>query len=65
MASPADHPLTDSGATLGRVLFYDKDLSIDGMIAPLPLKCRPPCPSRITRRWDSAAAMAIPNSTLC
>ena len=31
--TPADNPLTDSGATLGRVLFYDRDLSVDGTVA--------------------------------
>ena len=30
---PADNPITDAGATLGRVLFYDKKLSIDGSVA--------------------------------
>ena len=29
----ANNPLTDSGATLGRVLFYDKNLSVDGTVA--------------------------------
>lgn len=28
--TPADNPITDAGATLGRVLFYDKSLSING-----------------------------------
>ncbi len=31
--TPADNPITDHGATLGRVLFYDKKLSVDGTIA--------------------------------
>ena len=28
--TPADNPITDAGATLGRVLFYDKTLSANG-----------------------------------
>ncbi len=28
--TPADNPITDHGATLGRVLFYDRALSVDG-----------------------------------
>ena len=31
--TPANNPLTDVGATLGRVLFYDKSLSADNTIA--------------------------------
>lgn len=31
--TPADNPVTDAGATLGRVLFYDKKLSANGTIA--------------------------------
>lgn len=31
--STADNPITDEGATLGRVLFYDKKLSANGTIA--------------------------------
>ena len=31
--TPAGNPITDNGATLGRVLFYDKSLSINNMIA--------------------------------
>jgi cytochrome c peroxidase len=31
--SPADNPVTDAGATLGRVLFYDKKLSANGNIS--------------------------------
>ncbi len=31
--TPSDNPVTDWGATLGRVLFYDKDLSINSTIA--------------------------------
>ena len=31
--TPADNPITDEGATLGRVLFYDKKLSANGTIA--------------------------------
>ncbi len=31
--TPADNPTTDWGATLGRVLFYDKNLSKNGTIA--------------------------------
>ena len=31
--SPADNPITDSGATLGRVLFYDRRLSANGKTA--------------------------------
>ncbi|MEZ5057259.1 MAG: cytochrome c peroxidase [Saprospiraceae bacterium] len=31
--TPNDNPTTDAGATLGRVLFYDKQLSINGTIA--------------------------------
>jgi cytochrome c peroxidase len=31
--TPADNPITDNGATLGRVLFYDKKLSANGTIA--------------------------------
>ena len=31
--TPANNPLTDAGATLGRVLFYDKQLSADNTIA--------------------------------
>ena len=31
--TPADNPTTDHGATLGRVLFYDKHLSKNGTIA--------------------------------
>lgn len=31
--TPADNPITDWGATLGRVLFYDKNLSKNGTIA--------------------------------
>jgi cytochrome c peroxidase len=30
---PADNPITDHGATLGRVLFYDKKLSANGTIS--------------------------------
>lgn len=30
---PADNPITDHGATLGRVLFYDKRLSVNGTTA--------------------------------
>ncbi|NKB67925.1 MAG: T9SS type A sorting domain-containing protein [Candidatus Latescibacteria bacterium] len=31
--TPANNPLTNAGATLGRVLFYDKQLSVDNTIA--------------------------------
>ncbi|MGE3800174.1 MAG: cytochrome-c peroxidase, partial [Candidatus Kapaibacterium sp.] len=31
--TPADNPVTDHGATLGRVLFYDKHLSANGTVA--------------------------------
>jgi len=31
--TPADNPVTDEGATLGRVLFYDKKLSANGTIS--------------------------------
>lgn len=31
--TPASNPITDNGATLGRVLFYDKSLSINNTIA--------------------------------
>lgn len=31
--SPADNPISDAGATLGRVLFYDKKLSLDNSVA--------------------------------
>lgn len=31
--TPVDNPVTDDGATLGRVLFYDKNLSANGTIA--------------------------------
>ena len=31
--TPANNPITDNGATLGRVLFYDKNLSINNTIA--------------------------------
>lgn len=31
--TPEDNPVTDAGATLGRVLFYDKKLSANGTIA--------------------------------
>jgi len=31
--SPADNPITDDGATLGRVLFYDTKLSANGTIS--------------------------------
>ena len=31
--TPASNPLTDAGATLGRVLFYDKKLSSDNSTA--------------------------------
>lgn len=31
--TPAHNPLTDAGATLGRVLFYDKQLSVDNTVA--------------------------------
>ena len=31
--TPSDNPITDAGATLGRVLFYDKKLSSNGTIA--------------------------------
>ncbi len=31
--TPANNPLTDGGATLGRVLFYDKKLSVNNTVA--------------------------------
>ena len=31
--TPADNPITNEGATLGRVLFYDKKLSANGTVA--------------------------------
>jgi cytochrome c peroxidase len=31
--TPADNPITNNGATLGRVLFYDKSLSLNNTIA--------------------------------
>ncbi|WNJ16981.1 cytochrome c peroxidase [Pontibacter sp. G13] len=31
--TPSQNPITDAGATLGRVLFYDKALSVDNTIA--------------------------------
>ena len=31
--TPNDNPISDIGATLGRVLFYDKQLSLDGSVA--------------------------------
>ncbi|MFT4666034.1 MAG: cytochrome c peroxidase [Polaribacter sp.] len=31
--TPAGNPITDAGATLGRVLFYDKNLSVNNTIA--------------------------------
>jgi len=30
--TPLENPITDAGATLGRVLFYDKQLSVDGTL---------------------------------
>jgi len=33
VVSPADNQITDAGATLGRVLFYDKKLSANGTIS--------------------------------
>lgn len=30
---PADNPTTNAGATLGRVLFYDRDLSLNHTIS--------------------------------
>lgn len=32
-STPADNPITDHGATLGRVLFYDKTLSKNGTVS--------------------------------
>ena len=31
--TPANNPITDNGATLGRVLFYDKNISVNNTIA--------------------------------
>lgn len=31
--TPANNPITDNGATLGRVLFYDKNLSLNNTVA--------------------------------
>lgn len=31
--TPSNNPVTDAGATLGRVLFYDKQLSINGLVS--------------------------------
>ncbi len=31
--TPANNPITDNGATLGRVLFYDKNLSVNNTVA--------------------------------
>jgi cytochrome c peroxidase len=31
--TPIDNPITDAGATLGRVLFYDKTLSVNNTVA--------------------------------
>ena len=31
--TPEDNPITDAGATLGRVLFYDKELSANGTVS--------------------------------
>src|SRR6187551_64747 len=31
--TPGNNPITDNGATLGRVLFYDKNLSFNNTIA--------------------------------
>ena len=31
--TPSDNPITDAGATLGRVLFYDRKLSANGTVA--------------------------------
>lgn len=31
--TPANNPITDAGATLGRVLFYDTNLSLNGTVA--------------------------------
>jgi len=31
--TPPDNPITDEGATLGRILFYDKKLSVDNSIS--------------------------------
>lgn len=31
--TPDDDPITDTGATLGRVLFYDRQLSVDGTVS--------------------------------
>lgn len=31
-STPDDNPITDAGATLGRVLFYDRDLSVDSTV---------------------------------
>ena len=31
--TPADNPVTDAGATLGRVLFYDRQLSVNNKLA--------------------------------
>lgn len=31
--TPADNPITDQGATLGRVLFYDRQLSLNNRVA--------------------------------
>jgi cytochrome c peroxidase len=32
-SEPADNPVTDAGATLGRVLFHDRDLSRNGLVS--------------------------------
>ncbi|MCO8124516.1 cytochrome-c peroxidase [Stieleria sp. TO1_6] len=31
--TPSDNPITDHGATLGRVLFYDRSLSVNGTVS--------------------------------
>ena len=33
IASPSDNPLTEKGVALGRMLFYEKQLSLDGSIS--------------------------------
>ena len=45
---PADNPITDAGATLGRVLFYDKKLSFNDEIS-YPNECE----TIVTRTWNT------------
>jgi cytochrome c peroxidase len=61
--TPADNRITDDGATLGRVLFYDRNLSANRTISPAPAATPRPAASPTRPRCRSASRAATQAAT--